>query len=293
MTPFADTPIRLFHPPLRVLRNLVVVVLLVGVSSTAMPKMPPALNDTTVRAFESYVAAVQARNDRNLRQGNFLSLDDSAVPGRPDAFSKLRAGEILVRPINSEHEKDIPGGMVHDWQGNIFIRGAKIDDVLRILEDYDRHSIYYAPDVEKSKLESHNGDHYRAFLRFRRRNVITVVLNTEHDITYYRDSPTRAHSRSSAVHIAEVDNPGPNEKEKKLGEDNGFLWRMETWWHLEEKDGGVYLQNEVVTLTRDVPAGLGWAMEPFITSIPKESLEFTLGATRRAVLGNLQNTKHN
>ena len=293
MTPFADTPIRLFHPPLRVLRNLVVVVLLVGASSTAMPKMPPALNDTTVRAFESYVAAVQARNDRNLRQGNFLSLDDSAVPGRPDAFSKLRAGEILVRPINSEHEKDIPGGMVHDWQGNIFIRGAKIDDVLRILEDYDRHSIYYAPDVEKSKLESHNGDHYRAFLRFRRRNVITVVLNTEHDITYYRDSPTRAHSRSSAVHIAEVDNPGPNEKEKKLGEDNGFLWRMETWWHLEEKDGGVYLQNEVVTLTRDVPAGLGWAMEPFITSIPKESLEFTLGATRRAVLGNLQNTKHN
>jgi hypothetical protein len=44
------------------------------------------------------------------------------------------------------------------------------------------------------------------------------------------------------------------------------------------------LQNQVVSLSRDIPTGLGWAVEPFVTSIPKESLEFTLGAVRRAVL---------
>ena len=42
--------------------------------------------------------------------------------------------------------------------------------------------------------------------------------------------------------------------------------------------------GDAVTLTRDNPTGLGWLIEPFITSIPKETLEFTLQALRKAVL---------
>jgi hypothetical protein len=52
---------------------------------------------------------------------------------------------------------------------------------------------------------------------------------------------------------------------------------------MEERDGGVYVQNEVVTLTRDIPVGLRWLIEPFITNIPKETLEFTLQSLRKAV----------
>ncbi len=133
-------------------------------------------------------------------------------------------------------------------------------------------------------MESRDGDHFRVFLRFRRHKVITVVLNTEHDVQYYHDSPEGAHSRSSAVRIAEVENAGKNaEREKTPGDDGGFLWRMETWWRMEERDGGVYLQSEVASLTRNIPAGLGWLIGPFVTSIPKESLTFTLEATRKAV----------
>jgi hypothetical protein len=175
--------------------------------------------------------------------------------------------------------------MIHHWVGLIFIPGAKLDEVLRILEDYDRHSAYYAPDVERSKLESRDGDHFRVFLRFRRHKVITVVLNTEHDVQYYRDSSERAHSRSSAVRIAEVENPGKSEEREKMpGDDGGFLWRMETWWRMEERDGGVYVQSEVASLTRNIPTGLGWLIGPFVTSIPRESLTFTLEATRKAVV---------
>ena len=180
---------------------------------------------------------------------------------------------------------DIPGGMIHDWEGIIFIPGAKLDAVLKVLEDYDQHATYFSPDVEKSRIEVHSGDHYRVFLRFRRHKLVTVVLNTEHDVGYFRDSPTRAHSRSSAIRIAEVENPGQaDEKERSPGDDDGYLWKMETWWRMEEKDGGVYVQNEAVTLTRDIPTGLGWLIEPFITNIPKETLDFTLQATRKAVL---------
>jgi hypothetical protein len=87
------------------------------------------------------------------------------------------------------------------------------------------------------------------------------------------------------VRIAEVENAGKNnEREKPPGEDGGYLWRMETWWRMDERDGGVYVQSEVVSLTRDIPAGLGWLIGPFVTSIPEETLTFTLEATRKAVI---------
>jgi len=166
----------------------------------------------------------------------------------------------------------------------VFIPGAKLDDVLSTLEDYDRHSVYYTPDVERSKIESRTGDNFLVFLRFHRHKVITVVLNTEHEVQYFRDAPGKAHSRSSAVRIAEVENAGrADEREKTPGDDDGFLWRMETWWRMEEGDGGVYVQSEVASLTRSIPTGLGWMIGPFVTDIPKETLTFTLEATRRAV----------
>ena len=56
----------------------------------------------------------------------------------------------------------------------------------------------FGPDVEKSKIVEHSGNHYRVYRRFRRTKIITVVLNTDHDVNYFSDSATRAHSRSSA-----------------------------------------------------------------------------------------------
>jgi hypothetical protein len=47
--------------------------------------------------------------------------------------------------------------------------------------------------------------------------------------------------------------------------------------------GGVYVQLEAISLTRDIPDGLGWLVRPFITSIPRESLVFTLNRTRAAL----------
>jgi hypothetical protein len=46
----------------------------------------------------------------------------------------------------------------------------------------------------------------------------------------------------------------------------------------------VYVQLEAISLTRDIPTGLGWLISPFISSIPKESLVFTLARTREALV---------
>ena len=248
-----------------------------------------SLRMATVRAFDTYIARTSAINSASLAGGHFLWPDDLEEKQRAAAFDRVRSGAVEMRRVadSAGQSKDAPGGMIHHWKGIVFIPGAKLDDVLKVLQDYNRHATYYAPDVAQSKIESRDGDHFRVFMRFRREKVVTVVLDTEHDVNYYRDSPTRAHSRSSATRISQVENAGSaQEREKTPGEDDGFLWRMETWWRMEERDGGVYVQNEVVTLTRDIPFGLSWIVEPFVTKIPKETLQFTLQATRKAVLAN-------
>jgi hypothetical protein len=257
------------------------------VAHAAEPALPKLKTETQV-AFERYVRLVEARNDAELKRDTaLLWVDGLSEEQRAEAYAALRGGEVRMQKLEIlEKDKPIacPGGMIHHWTGVVFVPGAKLEDVLGVLEDYDRHSAYYAPDVERSKVESREDDHFRVFLRFRRHKVITVVLNTEHEVQYFHDAAGRAHSRSSAVRIAEVENAGKSdEREKTPGDDGGFLWRMETWWRMEERDGGVYVQSEVASLTRDIPTGLGWLIKPFVTGIPKESLTFTLEATRRAV----------
>jgi len=263
-----------------------------GMATGAPPRLPK-LKSETEAAFDRYVRLTEERNAAELKRGsNFLWIDQLPEEQRKKAYESLRAGTPRIEKRETkEGGKEIhcPNGMVHHWEAISYIPGAKVDDVLRVLEDYDHHSEYYKPDVERSKTLEHDGNHYVAFLRFRRHKVITVILNTTHDVNYFRDSPERAHSRSSATKISEVENSGKSdEREKEPGRDGGFLWRMETWWRMEEQDGGVYIQSEVVSLTRDIPAGIGWMIGPFVSSIPKESLAFTMEATRKAVLAKKQ-----
>ena len=255
---------------------------------------PTKLKSETLEAFDRYVKLTDERNEADLKRGTeLLWVNGLPEAKRAEAYAALKAGEVKMQKLETRENGSAmpcPGGLIHHWIGVVFIPGANIEDVLAILEDYDRHSLYYAPDVERSKLESREGDHFRVYLRFRRHKVVTAVLNTEHEVDYFHDGPGKAHSRSSAVRIAEVENPGASdEREKPPGNDSGYLWRMETWWRMEERDGGTYVQSEVVSLTRDIPTGLGWIISPFITSIPRETLTATLIATRRAVQGSMTN----
>ena len=131
---------------------------------------------------------------------------------------------------------------------------------------------------------AHQGNDFKIYYRLRKKKVITVTLNTYHDVHYFPVDSRRWYSRSYSTRIAEVANADtPNEREKPVGHDGGFLWRINSYWKFEEKDGGVYIECESISLTRDIPTGLGWLIKPFVTSIPKESLEMTMGSTRAAL----------
>ena len=116
------------------------------------------LRVTTVQAFTTYVAKTEAQNTDTQHAGPFLWIDGLPPQERGSDLAKLRNGEVVLRRLSISKDGgnlDVPGGMIHDWQGIVFVPGAKLDQVLRILQDYDHESIYYAPDVSKSKIESH------------------------------------------------------------------------------------------------------------------------------------------
>ena len=74
------------------------------------------------------------------------------------------------------------------------------------------------------------------------------------------------------------------EREMPVGRDGGYVWRLNTYWRILERDGGIFIQCESVSLTRGIPAGFGWLIGPFVTSIPRESLTFTLETTHRELM---------
>jgi len=255
------------------------------------------LKPETNAAFNHYVQLSEQRMQKDLQSGSFLSIDGLPLQSREQVFDRLKRGEVVTQRLETLERgasMPVPGGLIHHWMGVVFVPGANLNQTLALLQDYDRHSRIYAPRVLGSKLIQHNGDGFKFFLRLSETKIVTVVLDTEYDVDYLRLDSTKACSRSYSTKVAEVENPGlPGEHEKPIGDDSGFLWRLNSYWRFWERDGGVYIQMEAVSLTRDIPDGIGWLIRPFVTSIPRESLVFTLSRTRLALGGNTarRNTK--
>jgi len=139
--------------------------------------------------------------------------------------------------------------------------------------------------VIDSTLISHQGNDFKIHLRLLKKKVITVVLDTDHDVHYLCLDRTRWFCRSYTTRIAEVEDAG-SPRENVLPPDigHGFLWRLYSYWRFQGKKDSVYVECRAISLTRDVPFGLGWVIEPIIQNLPKESLISTLEATRRALI---------
>jgi hypothetical protein len=251
------------------------------------------LKPKTTAAFDKYVAATEARINSELRPGGpFLFIDALPKDARNDDYQRLKNGEILVEKQETKAPgvtADVPDGMVHHWVGLAFIPGATLAQILPIVKDYDHRAELYKPDVTASHLISHTGNDYKFFLRLYQKRFTTAVFNTEYTAHWGQVDPTKVYSNSISTRINEVkDSDHPDGEEWPVGQGRGYLWRLNTYWRFEEKDGGVYMQCEALSLTRDIPYGLGWLIKPLVTKIPKESLNRALGQTRTVVLEKIK-----
>ena len=220
--------------------------------------------------------------------GAFLYIDSLPSDRRSSAYQQLAANQIIISPLQTTRNGkgiSVPDGIVHHWVGIVFIPNTTLGTVLSVVQNYGNRAEVYKPDVIASRLISHQDDDYKIFMRFFQKKFTTVVLNTEFDIHWHKLDQHRVYSNSYSTRIAEAKDPSkPDGPEFPAGKDHGYLWRLNTYWRFEEKDGGVYMQCEAISLTRDIPFGLGWLLRPLVTSIPRQSLNRTLGQTRAVVL---------
>jgi hypothetical protein len=227
------------------------------------------LGEPARRAFDGYTAEVEARLGRT---------------GKPVTDPHLLAGGAVRVEAVHGGSWAVSGGLLHHWRAAALIPGATASEMLALLRDSDHLDRYYAPEVVSSRALRVQGDSAAIAMRFRKQKVITVVLDTEFETRAGLTGSGLGYSASRSTHIWEVDHPGSRqERREPEGNDHGFLWRLNSYWSFEETPGGLEIECEAVSLTRDVPAGLGWLVRPIIEALPRESLEFTLAATKKAL----------
>ncbi len=269
------------------MRRILATIFGVSLSLTVSPAHAAELKPQTAEAFARYILSAEERMNRELRGGGaFLWVDRQPEAERQKLYAQLRQGQTLVERVEQRGDEpvEVPGGLVHDWVALCFIPGATLEQALAVLQDYDSHQNIYKPDVQRSKLLSRQGDDFQFYMQLYQKKIVSAVLNAQFEAHYARLGAARANSLARSTRIAEVENPGePGERERPVGNDRGFLWRLNSYWRFAESDGGVYVQLESIALSRRVPAIFAWLVNPLLRSIPRDHLTHVLNSTRSAV----------
>lgn len=238
------------------------------------------LKQETLLGFSEYVRESEAGMELTLHgEGKFLWSDGSA-----DRAKEIAEGKAIAQLWSGKHPVKVPDGLIHDWIGATRIAATTVEKVVAVVQDYDNHKNIYKPEVIDSKLISRNGDDFEIYLRLLKKKIITVVLDTYHDVHYSSPDSSRWCIRSYTTRISEVEDAGkPDEKALPPDTGHGFMWRLYSYWRFEERDGGVRVECRAISLSRDIPTGLGFIIEPIIRKLPRTSLISTLESTRQAL----------
>lgn len=263
------------------------------VLALTVPCSSAHLTSPAARSYENYAASVEKRiAQQHSNPDTYLATLNVGAAERANLEHQLRSGGLHVEPVN-DGTRQVPSALLHHWRGAAFVRGARASDMLAILRDYNRLSTNYAPEVESSRLLSEHAGVATVAMRFKKQMVATIVLDTEYDVRIGLTAPGEGYSVSRSTHIWEIDAAGtPHERRMTEGDDDGFLWRLNTYWSFLEVPDGLLIECEAISLTRDVPAGLGWLVAPVIQDMPRDSLKFTLTATRNALSSGATKEAH-
>ena len=271
-------------------RGIVGLVLLSLLGGVALGAWAAELTPRAAAAFDDYTRAAEARMEAQAKGNSFLWLDALPEKQRQNTYARLKRGEIVYEELETRKDGKpikIPEGTAHHWLGAVFIPEARLERVLALLQDYNDHASVYPPYIRRSKLLGHKGNDVKVSQQIYNTTKAKVAFNVDFDVHSARPSRTRALVRSRSTRIAELTNPDqPDSAEKPVGNDRGYLWRYNTYWRLEEKDGGVYIELESIALSRSIPAVFRWLVNPTIRRIRRDSAQRFLNSTRAAATKN-------
>jgi hypothetical protein len=228
---------------------VLLLVLFVSLLQAAEPKRE------TLQAWDEYIRIVNLHIAKSAAgTGQFLWTDESQ-----DMARRVQRNEVVVTNRNPE---DVPQGLIHDWVGAVFVPNVTLDRALSVVESYDRYDEFYKPLFSKCKVLARDGDQ------------VQVV----------RLSPTKAYITSNAVRVQEIANYGqPTEHVFPENRRPGYVWREVTVQRLEARDGGVYVEWEMIVLSRGIPTAFRWLIKPLTDELPRKMMLDLLDETRTAV----------
>ncbi len=248
------------------------------------------LKPATVKAFQVYVKAAEARMAREGRQrGDFLYIDQLPKAQYGQVMTMLRQGQVYVARIQTLDDAgkqiNVPGGMVHHWVGDAFVPGTSIASAFEALRNYNNYKEIYKPQIIRSRLISHHGNNYKIYLRMQKSSIVSVTLDTWYSIHISEIDSARGLTRSYSTRIQQVEDAGtPQEHLDPVGHDSGYLWRIDSYWRYEQVKGGMIVEWESIALSRPIPFLLAWFVKPLVRSIARDTVTDMLKATRKAVL---------
>ncbi|MGH9173757.1 MAG: GtrA family protein, partial [Vicinamibacterales bacterium] len=248
--------------------TLVLVTTVVGTDAAAASEA--GATSETIAAWNRYVVEVEARRARETQDATDFRAADRVRLGR---------GEVIVDNVPGR-TVDIAGGTISHWRGAVFVPGITLDELLDAAA-FRGDRVRHPEDVIAARVLSRDGDSFRLFLKLRRQTIVTVGYNTEHQVSITRDGPTGATSRSVSMRIAELGDVGtPREHEKDVEDNRGFMWRLNSYWRYQAVPGGVIVELESLTLSRDLPWALRTVVGPIINRIARDSVTRTLAVLR-------------
>lgn len=252
--------------------------------SLAAPCPAAQLSLSAQQAFENYAAALEKRlAQQHASPDTYLAVLNLRGTERVEAERQLRSEAMRIEPVNGGR-REVSHGLLHHWRGTAFVSGGKAKDMLALLRDYDHLARHYAPEIESSRVLSDHGGVATVAIRMKKRKIVTVVLDAEYDVQTGLTGVS-GYGLSRSTHIWQIASAGTaHERRLPEGNDDGFLWRLNSYWSFVELPDGLLIECEAISLTRDVPSGLAWLIMPIIENMPRESLTFTLSATRNALI---------
>jgi hypothetical protein len=256
------------------------IVLALNIAILAANMSGASLKSETVNAWDEYVRNARVRMEQRLGgDSTFLWIDES-----PDRAARVRR-QAVVAPVGPQVPAKVPDGLVHHWIGAAFIPGADINDVLCVMRDYGRYREIYSPSVVESQALAMSKTVDRFSMVLVNRSLFSkTALQGNYQSSYVRINDRRLYSVSNTTSMREIADYGsPGQHVLPDNEGMGLIWRGYSFTRFEERDGGVYIETEVLALSRDIPAGLRWLVEPVVRRTSRDALPTALRQTSNAV----------
>jgi len=248
------------------------------------------LQPATTSAWETYVRAADLSMQARLNAAHpFLWIDEAR--GRK---SRVQNGGILVEPVTGNGTQSVPNGLIHHWLGAAFIPDATLAGVLGVVHDYANFKQFYQPTIIDSKILHCSGEQQSFSVVYLNRVLfITAVFESQYATRDFPVDAKRWYTVAASTRVQEIENYGqPDEHLLPPGLGRGFVWRIHIITRYEERDGGVYIEMEVLGLSRDIPVSLRWLVNPVVTRLSENSLITSLRQTREAVKAAARKEQH-